>query len=569
MAEGETVFTFKANTKPAEESLDAFGDKVNLVAQKAGKALATYFSFRVLINGFEKAIDSAMEAEQAVRQFNSALASTGTYSEEASASFENYAATLERTTGVADDLIISNAALLVSIGRLEGEGLKRATQAALDLSRGLQIDVSSAFDVVTKATQGNLGILAKYGLEVKSAKTDAEKFAAALQFIETRFSGLAQGNVNTFQGALSKVKNGFNDIFESIGKVITKDPKAIASLSVLGDIFYKISANIAASNTGLSTFIDYTFKIGKFLTDFLLVPLESIARFLVTTMLMIPRMMIDIYSSLSGVADKLMGTDLQGIIKPLRDGLVSLQEAAMAPMVSDEQLFSTRLSKGIVDAKNKIDELAKKIKTDLPNDIKPPPEVESAWDQFFAGFKDGLDNMSKSLKQLGSTVAGTFVNGLGNAFNAVGKALVSGQNAFQAFGSAILMMLGNIAMQMGNFYIAAGAAAFFLNPGSGLGMILAGGALTVLGGVLQALGTGGGVPAAGNAVGAPGTSPSNPLFTSPMTEQTPEEARAQAQTGVQVVVQGNIFDSRETGLQIAQIINDSFDLNGTIIRANA
>jgi hypothetical protein len=54
-----------------------------------------------------------------------------------------------------------------------------------------------------------------------------------------------------------------------------------------------------------------------------------------------------------------------------------------------------------------------------------------------------------------------------------------------------------------------------------------------------------------------------------MTEQTPEQERAAAQTGVQVVVQGNIFDSRETGLQIAQIINDSFDLNGTIIRANA
>jgi hypothetical protein len=54
-----------------------------------------------------------------------------------------------------------------------------------------------------------------------------------------------------------------------------------------------------------------------------------------------------------------------------------------------------------------------------------------------------------------------------------------------------------------------------------------------------------------------------------MVEPTAEQERMAAQTGVQVIVQGNIFDSRETGLQIAQIINDSFDLNGTIIRSFA
>jgi hypothetical protein len=128
MAEGETIFTFKADTKPAEQSLESFGDKVVEIGRKASIALAGYFSFRALSIGFEKAVESAMEAERAVKQFNAAMISTGTYTEAASASFEDYASSLERTTGVADDVIMSNAALLVSIGKLEGEGLKRATQ---------------------------------------------------------------------------------------------------------------------------------------------------------------------------------------------------------------------------------------------------------------------------------------------------------------------------------------------------------------------------------------------------------------------------------------------------------
>ena len=97
---------------------------------------------------------------------------------------------------------------------------------------------------------------------------------------------------------------------------------------------------------------------------------------------------------------------------------------------------------------------------------------------------------------------------------------------------------------------------------------MAGAALVVLGGVLQALGAGGSTPAAPSSGGAGSVSTGGVTNSSPMMEQTPEAERAKAQTGVQVVVQGNIFDSRETGLQIAQIINDSFDLNGTIVRAN-
>lgn len=570
MAEGETVFTFKANTKPAEDALDSFGDKVISAGKRLGAATAAYFSFRALAQTLEHAVDSAMEAERATLAFNSALAMSGQYTAQASAAFEDYASELERTTGVQDDLILSNAAMLVSIGRLSGEGLERATKAALDLSRGMQIDVASAFDIVTKATQGNVMALGKYGLEVSKTDNDAQKFAKTLDFIESKFGGLSTGAINTFEGALTKVKNGFGDIFENAGKLLTSNPKVIASLSVLGDLFYKISSNIASSNINISKFVDTLFQIGQFITTYLITPLEVAARWTTTAMLALPRMMLTIYTEIAGLSDRLLGTDLRDKIEPIKQAIADIQTSAATPLFTDEELFSTRISRSIDQTKTKIDELASKIKVELPAaTANATAKSSSYWEDFKLGFEENAKSMTGTFQNLGKTISGTLVNGFTNAFAAMGKALVTGQNAFGEFGKQVLSTIGAIAIQIGGFLILAGLG-FSVIPGfqASAGAIVAGAALVVLGGVLQALGAGGSTPAAPSSGGAGSVSTGGVTNSSPMMEQTPEAERAKAQTGVQVVVQGNIFDSRETGLQIAQIINDSFDLNGTIVRAN-
>ena len=188
--------------------------------------------------------------------------------------------------------------------------------------------------------------------------------------------------------------------------------------------------------------------------------------------------------------------------------------------------------------------------------------------------KKAAEDAAKYLEQQGQMVKKTFqnivVNGISNAFSAFGKALVEGGDAFGEFGRQALSMIGSIAIQMGQFLIVAGAG-WSLIPGfqKSAGAIVAGVALTVLGGALQALGSGGGTPAATGTPSATAAGGGTTAYGNPMVEPTAEQERMAAQTGVQVIVQGNIFDSRETGLQIAQIINDSFDLNGTIIRSFA
>lgn len=566
---GETTFVFKANTKPAEQAVDQFGDKVLDAGKKIGTAFAAYLSFKSIVGGIEKAIDAALEAEKATLAFNSALSMTGKFTEEASNGFQEFALSLEKTTGIQDEIILSNSALLVSLGKLSGDGLERATKAALDLSRGMQIDVGTAFDMVTKATQGNVMALARYGLEVNKSDSDSVKFAKTLEFIESRFGGMAQGNINTFDGALQKMKNGFGDVIESIGKMIISSPKLTALLGVIGDKFYDISESIQSSNKSIDGLVDKLFTFINVAAN-ILRPFEVLSRVLISNMLLLPQVMLTVYEKLAMISDKFLHTNLAATVTGLKETIASARDAALAPVTGEESLFTTKIIDGASEAKNKVDELAASMTTTLPAASEAATVgMESNWDQFFSGFKAGLTDMSKSISDLGKQVSSTFVNGFSNAFASMGKAIVKGQNLMAAFGGAILSTLGAIAIQMGQFYIAAGLATMFLNPASGIGMILAGGALATLGGVLQALGSGGETPAAGGSSGGGTVGMGGTSGGSMFDVETPDSERAAPQTGVQVVVQGNVFDSKETGLQIANILNESFDTNGTIVRAFA
>jgi hypothetical protein len=183
-----------------------------------------------------------------------------------------------------------------------------------------------------------------------------------------------------------------------------------------------------------------------------------------------------------------------------------------------------------------------------------------------AGMKK-LNEMEDNARLIGTTIKNSLVNAISQSMQTLIGNLVKGKAAFADFGKVVLGLLGQMAIQIGTVLLSAGIGMLslkFLDP---TGAIAAGLGLIALGSILSAIGEGGGAMQEAtnpNAAAADAVIASGDIY-----QQTQEEERAAAQTGVQVIVQGNIFDSRETGLQIAQIINDSFDLNGTIIRANA
>lgn len=544
MAENDAVFSFGADTSKIDSAMTGLEGKLGNLGATAAKAIGAFFAIDAGVRLFKAATEAAVESEKAVKQFNFALKAAGVFTEEASVGFQKYAESLQAITGVSDEAILEGATSLIQIGELSGETLNRTIVAALDLAAARGIEASQAFEMLSRAAQGNIMPFAKMGVEFQKNATDAEKLNTVLGFIEGRFSGAAQDQLKGFSGALKNLSVTWDDFLENLGKTVTEGGLAVTVINGLTEsikfLQFFINANIAGVKNWIATF--------QFLGQ-----------------------------SLSAVSQGIGLLDFDRITRGVSNANAQLQAtiAANDAWLASTVTVATNTEAFLIPSIKRHAEANQQVKMSIEEMRNAQAEYQQMLlsaagpaAQFKAGFVKGMMEMSQSVTALGRNVAGTFTTGFSNAFASVGKALVKGEDAFGAFGGAILQMLGAIAIQMGQFYIAAGIAAMFLNPGSGIGMILAGGALSVLGGVLQALGGGGGSSPAPTPIGA-----SQPLgqadSSSFLNDMTQDEERVMPQTGVQVIVQGNVFDSRETGLQIAQIINDSFDNNGVLIRANA
>lgn len=546
MAENELVFKVSADTKKAETAIDAFGNRIDSLGKKAMASLGAYLSFKALAGGIEKAIDAAKESEASLKSFNSALQLSGKYSEEATNSFQSFAETLEQTTGVQDDIILKNSAMLVSLGKLSGEGLKQATSAALDLSKGMGIDVGSAFDVMTKAATGNVSMLTKYGLEVRKGATDSEKFAAAIGFINDRFGGLAAGSINTFEGALKRASNGMDKMFEELGTKITKDPKSIAALILIGDAFYKMADGIKKSSMTMGSFIDGLLTVGKIINDYILRPLEWVTNIFGVAFFEFLQRAVSGMAIVALAADKMFGTNHAEKLTALQQQFKMARDNMVMDAFSGSTEITDSYSKAIDETKKKLDELAQKIE-------ETSGKTKDAGNSI-------VDTARKVEVSIGSALAG----GITSAIKTMAKNLAEGKAIISNFGRFFMGIIGEMAVSVGTVLISTGLGMLALGDINPFAAIAAGIGLVAIGTILSTL-SGGETQSSGAAGAGSASGGYNPEANN----MTQEQERITPQTGVQVVVNGNIFDNKESALQIAQLLNDSFDLSGTLVRANA
>ena len=157
------------------------------------------------------------------------------------------------------------------------------------------------------------------------------------------------------------------------------------------------------------------------------------------------------------------------------------------------------------------------------------------------------------------------VNSISQSIQLLVKNIMTGKNAFAGFVSMVAGLMGELAIQLGTTFIATGLAIDATKGLVGGAAVAAGIGLIAVGAILKGLAGGGGSESSAGGGGGGFSSG----FGSPDMQLTQEQERVTPQTGVQVVVNGNIFDNKESALQIAQLLNDSFDLSGTLVRANA
>lgn len=510
----------------------------------------------------KKMIDEASGAEQAMNSFSQALASTGHFSQAAVANFAEYAASLQRITTVSDDAIIANASYLASVGRLSGEGLKQATKSALDLSAALGIDTQSAFQIVAKAANGHAEVLNRYGITIRKTGDDARDFATAMSRVHAQFGGAAEAKALTFAGSMEKLGNSFNDVLESLGNLIIKSPKLATFIRFLGEQFAQLATSLDGLGKGRDVVGDILLKLidmAKVITQYVAPVVELFFNGFINGFLAIKAGVL----AIGGLFSNDLAEKAKVAFADLSESSAKLFDFPVSDAANN---FIEKTQAVVAAVKEPIKQGVREIANAV---VEPLPE---AWDYIVNGFNSAFSRVALTsqkfrdeLQMRLNSAFQSFRLGVANSFASIGAALVKGENAFAAFGKAILGVFGDLAIQLGSFYFLMGLGNLFLNPAAGAAQIAAGLGLIVLGGALKAIAGGGGGAAAGAGGGvasAGGGGLEQPATSSSAALSQPQ--KQEPQTNITVQVQGNILDRRQTGLELAEVIQESFGSNGVV-----
>jgi hypothetical protein len=210
-----------------------------------------------------------------------------------------------------------------------------------------------------------------------------------------------------------------------------------------------------------------------------------------------------------------------------------------------------------LDKKARIEAINQEI---LQNQISTSMTAMQGFSSVMSGFKSAAEDFAmsatKNFKQAGSALFQFAGQSAANAFAAFGRAIAKGENAIGAFLNSLLASLGQAAVNMGSQFILQGIAYTYAGMPNGPPLVAAGAALAAFGGLLSGLGGGGenvGVGGAGF-----GATPA------PATEVEPEDLEQDRRSRVTVNIQGDVLDTRDTGLRIVELIQEAFDTSGAV-----
>ena len=204
----------------------------------------------LVVSTMKAAITAAGEAEEADAALNAALAAQGNAVPEVTSAYQGYAAALQQTTRYSDDALTSAEAILAQLGNVGPAEMQKALDATTKLAAGLRIDLSQAAEMVAKAAEGQTTALRKAGVLVDETAAKTGNFGLVLDAINAKFVDTAAIMGNTFTGRIAQMGNAWDNVLESIGRVVTTNDTLRTALSGVTDL---LTAQTTELNSNAST----------------------------------------------------------------------------------------------------------------------------------------------------------------------------------------------------------------------------------------------------------------------------------------------------------------------------
>lgn len=608
MADNEIIIDVKARLDSVDSSLKRLENKAEITGNKVEKELGPGLASR-LKSGFKtiavaaaaafaaiaaaavvtakKSIEAANRQEDAINQLNQSLKSASTFSKEASESLQAYASELQNTTTLGDELVLEQLALARTFAR-SNEEAQALVGAAVELSAATGTELRSAVVNLGKSFAGLTGELGESVAEIRGLTAEQLKAGGAIDLVKNKFDGFAAAQRTTYSGSVKVLSNAYGDLLEEIGFLFTK----FEGGNAFTDFFTKelksasISLKAFRENGGFKELVLDLLEAAKVFNFFVVGPLEFLIKgfklLINVVSLVVQAFVVLTVDAVAGLVDIIgLFTDK---VSGAQATLANLSESTKAAF---EEIGADTIDLGgdlfTFDATNTVDGFITDFGTSIENS-KPFLEEtgKGAGKAAADGVKQGtaginFDNISTSFsnaankiqitaKGLADVLRSSLVTTTTSAFAAFGGALAKGENAFAAFGKSILSSLGQLLIQFGTTLLTIGlglSTVPFLFGLQGPAAVAAGLAAIVAGGALTALGGSGGGGAAAAGASAGGTA-SAPAGEATLTSNLEPEQKDPA-TQVTVNIQGDVLDSQESGTRIVQLINENFSTRGGVI----
>lgn len=540
--------------------------------------------------GFKKIIEEAANTDAAIARMNQSLNLTGSYSVEASNQMQAFADSLQKTMGIEANTSYGLIALAKSFG-VSNDRAKEMTETAINLSAATGMSLDGAMRQLGATLEGQVGRLGKVSSALKDMGPVALKSGEAIDYLHSRFAGTAAAQLDTFAGAVKLAEFSFTDILKNMGELVTRSPVIIKAIAFIGKAFSDIAdyfkgfqkngvdvvgqfvvkivdAGRAVASVLLPT-LEVLFNIGKAVFDALATGVSTVATGIAGLALLVGKAQAAVGLMSQSAVDTLQ--NIYDASKDTTEQLANDTGAAFENSLSTSgstaaMKFIDNFQAAIGAGTGKLVDAANMVGPAIQGGIDATTQAIN-WDNFVRGFGIAAQKGQQTMEQLSKNIYQVMVTGTSNLFEKMGEAWQNGTDVFAAFKSAILGMFGDIAIQLGTFYFTMGLANIFLNPAAAAAEIGGGLALMTLGGVLKALGGGGGGGGASPSSPATAVTPSGGVAVNNGANiggdvTSVSDQNAQPSTQVHVNVQGNILDRRQTGLELADAINDAFGSTG-------
>lgn len=612
----------KKTGKKIEDDLGGGFDKVGFAV---GKLKGAFVALTAAIGAgqlFKSAIDGAIQQEEAVNKLNTALKLNGLFSETASRDLQNFATGLQQVTTVGDETTLEMLGLALAFTKNASEA-KKLTQAAIDFSAFTGQDLQTSIEQLGKTLSGSAGRLGDYASELKNLSKEQLKAGAGVDIIAAKFRGAGEAQATTFGGALKQLTNNFGDMLESIGQFITQSTTLITTIKLLSNAFAGLATSIsrtrieffgtdsekAALNVELlkETIAKTEAQVTRYKelmasakdeTSFFglitekastaqdsyrarLAKLEPVLAGMKARYEELTKAQKDAADSGRNVVDlesvRKAREEFDKTITQIKDQRLQLQIASAQGILDEtertaalESLKAARITQIHEQFTARIAELAQQRaeKQFVTAEQYNTAIVESVKlrDQQITNLTDEYQKtqLAKS-KAFSDSIGSTLVSGIAGSMQALGAALVNGEDAWGAFAKSVIGVIGDLMIQVGTSIILQAEAikalqaaiATFAWPAA----LAAGLALIALGGAFKAIsgkGASGSVPAAAPTGGATG-----PVATTPVAG--PDLNQAANGQQININVEGTVLDPRSVGQQIARILQDTFESNSATV----